>query len=115
MLHILGIDKDGPDHALRLMRDVNPINPSDQFWTGACHILIDLVNDRSFLGQAVHAVIAAGGDIEVTAHNEPGRITIALVGPSGLRQIVFDNKNGHRNGYEDGLRNDKARELGWIG
>jgi|RhiMetdeSRZDD1v2_1073273.scaffolds.fasta_scaffold579227_2 hypothetical protein len=104
MLHILGIDKDDPDHALRLMRDVNP---SDHFWTVACNILIDIVNDRFFLGQAVHAVIAAGGDIEVTAHNEPGRITVALVAPSGLRQVVFDNRRGH----QDGLRNDKAREL----
>jgi hypothetical protein len=108
MLHILGIDKDGADHALRLMRDVNP---RDQFWTVACSTLVDIVNDRSFLGQAVHAVIAAGGDVEVTAHNEPGRITVALVGPSGLRQIVFDNRKGH----EDGLRSDKARELGWMG
>jgi hypothetical protein len=73
------------------MRDVNP---SDHFWTVACNILIDIVNDRFFLGQAVHAVIAAGGDIEVTAHNEPGRITVALVAPSGLRQVVFDNKKG---------------------
>jgi hypothetical protein len=107
MLHILGIDKDDPGRALRLMEDVNR---GDQFWKAAGNILINLVNERSFLGQAVHAVIAAGGDIEVTAHNEPGRITVALVGPSGLRQVVFDNMRGH----EDRLRNDNARELRWT-
>jgi len=103
MLHILGIDKDDPGRALR----VRDVNRSNQFWTVAGGILIDVVNEQSFLGQAVHAVIAAGGDIEVTAHNEPGRITVALVGPSGLRQVVFDNKKSR----EDGRRNDKAREL----
>ena len=89
MLHILGIEKESPDHALRWMRD---LNPSDQFWISAGNILIDIVNDQSSLGQAVQAVIAAGGDIEITAHNEHGRITVALVAPSGLRHVVFDNR-----------------------
>jgi len=78
-LHIIGIDKD-----LDLARD--------QFWNRAGDILIDVANVQSFIGQAVHDVITAGGDIEVTAHNEPDRITITLVKPSGLRQVVFDNR-----------------------
>jgi hypothetical protein len=96
MLHILGIDQD-PDQTLRLMKDVTP---SDQFWTSAGSILIDVVNDQSFIGQAVDAVIAAGGDIEITAHNEPGRITVALVGPSGRRHVVFDNRE-HQHGQAE--------------
>ena len=79
MLHILGIDKD-------------PALAQDQFWTSAGNVLIDIVNDQSSIGQAVHAVIAAGGDIEITAHNEPGRITVTLIEPSGLRQVLFDNR-----------------------
>ena len=38
-----------------------------------------------------NAVIAGGGDIEITAHNEPDRITVTLVEASGLRHVVFDN------------------------
>ena len=88
-LHILGIDKD-PELAkpYRLKRDVSA---SDQFWTRAGDILIDVANVQSSIEQAVYAVIAAGGDIEVTAHNEPDRVTVTLVEPSGLRQVVFDN------------------------
>ena len=58
-LHIIGIDKD-PDLAQHA-------NPSDQFWTSAGDILIDIVNDQPTIGQAVHSVIAAGGDVEITA------------------------------------------------
>ena len=36
----------------------------DQFWANAENLLIDIVNVRSSIGQAVDAVIAAGGDID---------------------------------------------------
>jgi hypothetical protein len=104
-LHIIGIDKDPDlaqpprqnsvqagsirDDAERLMRHVNP---SDQFWTSAGDILIDIVNDQPTIEQAVHTVIAAGGDVEITAHNEPDSITVTLVEPSGLRHVLFDNR-----------------------
>jgi hypothetical protein len=78
-LHIIGIDKD-PDQA------------RDLFCTSAGDILIDLANIQSDIGQAVDDVVAAGGDIEITAHNEPGTITVTLVEPSGLRQVLFDNR-----------------------
>jgi hypothetical protein len=104
-LHIIGIDEDRDlaqpprqnsvqsdsfrDDAERLMPDANP---SDQFRTSAGDILIDIVNDQPTIGQAVHAVIEAGGDVEITAHNEPDSITVTLVEPSGLRQVLFDNR-----------------------
>jgi len=78
-LHIIGIDKD-PDQA------------REQFWTSAGDILIDLANIQSHIGQTVDDVIAAGSDIEITAHNEPDTITVTLVEPSGLRQVFFDNR-----------------------
>jgi hypothetical protein len=78
-LHILGIDK-------------NPDQARDQFWASAGDILINLANVQSSIAQAVDDVIAAGGDIEITAHNEPDTITVTLVEPSGLRQVLFDNR-----------------------
>ena len=78
-LHIIGIDK-------------NPDQARDLFWTSAGDILIDLANIQSHIGQAVYDVIAAGGDIEITAHNEPDTITVTLVKPTGSRQVLFDNR-----------------------
>jgi hypothetical protein len=78
-LHIIGIDKD-------------PNRACDQFWTSAGDLLIDIANAQSYIGEAVHTVIAAGGDIEITAHNGPDTITVTLVEPSGLRQVLFDNR-----------------------
>jgi hypothetical protein len=75
-LHIIGIDA----------------NPSDQFWTSAGDVLIDIANVQSSIAQVVHDVVAAGGDVEITAHNEPDSITVTLVEPSGLRQVLFDNR-----------------------
>jgi hypothetical protein len=77
-LHIVGID-------------IDPNLARDHFWTSASDVLIDVANVQAAIGQAVHDGVAAGGDIEVTAHNEPERITITLVEPSGARQILFDN------------------------
>ena len=75
-LHILGIDADPP---------------TQRFWTSAGDLLSSLVSFQPTYAQAIHAVIAGGGDIEITAHNEPDRITVTLVEASGLRHVVFDN------------------------
>ena len=77
------------DDAVRLMRDANF---SDQFWTTAGDVLIETVKVYPKIRQAVYAVIDAGGDIEITAHNQARRITVTLVEPSGLRHVVFDGK-----------------------
>ena len=76
-LHIKGIDADPP---------------TDQFWTSAGNLLSSIVRFQPTYAQAINAVIAGGGDIEITAHNEPDRITVTLVEASGLRHVVFDNR-----------------------
>ena len=75
-LHIIGIDADPP---------------TDRFWKSAGDLLNSIVRVQLTYAQAVNAVIAGGGDIEITAHNEPDRITVTLVEASGLRHVVFDN------------------------
>ena len=75
-LHIIGIDADPP---------------TDRFWTSAGDLLSGIVSVQPTYAQAIQAVIAGGGDIEITAHNEADRITVTLVEASGLRQVVFDN------------------------
>ena len=75
-LHIKGIDADPP---------------IDRFWKSAGDLLSSIVSVQPTYAQAIHAVIARGGNIEITAHNEPDRITVTLVEASGLRQVVFDN------------------------
>jgi len=74
---------------IRIDEDPDDTNPSVQFWTTAGDLLIDIDKVQPKIGQAVHAVIAAGGDIEITAHNQAERITVTLVEPSGLRHVVF--------------------------
>ena len=75
-LHIISIDADPP---------------IDQFWTSAGDLLSSIVSVQPTYAQAIDAVIAGGGDIEITAHNEPDRITVTFVETSGLRHVVFDN------------------------
>ena len=75
-LHIIGIDADPP---------------TDQFWKSAGDLLSSIVSVQPTYAQAIQAVIAGGGDIEITAHNEPDRITVTFVEASGLRHVVFDN------------------------
>ena len=75
-LHIRGIDAD---------------LPTDRFWKSAGDLLSSIVSVQPTYAQAIHAVIAGGGDIEITAHNKPNRITVTLVEASGLRHVVFDN------------------------
>ena len=90
------------DDAVQLMRDAKF---SDQFWTTAGDVLIEIVKVHPKIGQAAYAVIDTGGDIEIAAHNQAGRITVTLVEPSGLRHIVFDGKRqpglpvNHRRGH----------------
>ena len=75
-LHIIGIDADPP---------------TDRFWKSAADLLSSIVSVQPTYAQAIHTVIAGGGDIEITAHNQPDTITVTLVAPSGLRRVVFDN------------------------
>jgi hypothetical protein len=51
------------------------------------------------MGQAIDAVIDDGGDIEITAHNQAGTITVTLVEASGLRHVLFDGRetSDHKN------------------
>ena len=72
-LNIVGIDEDST-------------NPVDQFWTAAEHVLIQIARVQPKIGQAVDSVIDDGGDIEITAHNQAGRITVTLV------DVLFDNR-----------------------
>ena len=69
--------------------DADP--PTDRFWTSAGDLLSSIVSVQPTYAQAIQAVIAGGGDIEITAHNDPDRITVTLVEASGLRHVVFDN------------------------
>ena len=64
-------------------------NPIDQFWTAAGDVLIEIAKRQPHIHQVIGPVIAAGGDIEITAHNQAGRISVVLAGPSGLRHIVL--------------------------
>ena len=96
-LHILSIDADPP---------------TQRFWTSAGDLLSSLVSVQPTYAQAIHAVIAEGGDVEITAHNEPDRITVTLVESSGLRCVVFDNSEqavAHQKG-----RVNQARSTPWC-
>ena len=78
-LNIIGIDED-------------PTLPSDRFWTAVANLLIQIARVQSKMGQAIDAVIDDGGDIEITAHNQAGTITVTLVEASGLRHVLFDGR-----------------------
>jgi hypothetical protein len=78
-LNIIGIDED-------------PTLPSDQFWTAAADLLIQIASVQPMMGQAIEAVMDDGGDIEITAHNQAGTITVTLVETSGLRHVLFDGR-----------------------
>jgi hypothetical protein len=81
-LTITGITVDEPEIA-------PTTNPIDQFWNAAGDVLIEVVNRQPPIRTILERVIEAGGDIEITAHNQAGRISITLAGPSGLRHIVL--------------------------
>ena len=67
-------------------------NTHERFWKSAGDILIEIDSNHPGIGQHVQAAIAAGGDVEITAHNEIGRITLTVINPMGQRQILFDNR-----------------------
>jgi hypothetical protein len=66
-------------------------NPIDQFWIAACEVFTEIVKRRPDIQTVVGSVIDAGGDIEITAHNQPGRISLALADSSGDRHVVLDD------------------------
>lgn len=53
-------------------------NPVDQFWMAAGDVLIEIVKRQPDIQPILDAAIDAGGDIEITAHNESGKISFAL-------------------------------------
>ena len=81
---IKGIDREGPDNL-----DRNP-DAVHRFWTAAGDVFIRIARDEPDIQQLVYAVIDAGGDIEITAHNREGRISVTVAEPSGRRYVVFD-------------------------
>jgi hypothetical protein len=84
-LNLLGIAVDEPDEP--------PIeckaNAIDQFWMAASDVLIEIVKIQPDIQPIIDAVIDAGGDIEITAHNQAGEISFALAEPSGLRHVLL--------------------------
>jgi hypothetical protein len=84
-LNILGIaveESDDPQPACKA-------NPIDQFWTAAGDVLIEIVKRQPDIQPILDAVIDAGGDIEIAAHNQAGKISFALAEPSGLRHVLL--------------------------
>jgi len=51
-------------------------------------VLIEIVKRQPDIQPILDAAIDAGGDIEITAHNQ-GNISFALAEPSGLRHILL--------------------------
>lgn len=85
-LNIMSIVVEEPDDPQSLRGIPGTI---DQFWTAAGDVLIELVNRQPDIQKMIDPVVDAGGDIEITAHNRAGRISLTLAGPSGLRHVVF--------------------------
>jgi hypothetical protein len=84
-LNILGIaaeESDDPQPACKA-------NPIDQFWMAAGDVLIEIVKRQPDIQPILDAVIDAGGDIEIVAHNQAGKISFALAEPSGLRHELL--------------------------
>jgi hypothetical protein len=81
---IKGIDREGYDNLDRKQDAVH------RFWTAAGDVFIKIARDQPDIQQLVYAVIDAGGDIEITAHNREGRISVTVAEPSGRKHVVFD-------------------------
>ena len=64
-------------------------NPVDQFWMAASDVLIEIVQRQPDIQPIIDAALEAGGDIEITAHNQGGKISFALADPSGLRHVLL--------------------------
>jgi hypothetical protein len=84
-LHILGIAVDEIDN----QQPECKANPVDQFWLAASDVLIEIVQRQPDIQPIIDAAIDAGGDIEITAHNQGGKISFALAEPSGLRHVLL--------------------------
>jgi hypothetical protein len=51
-----------------------------QFWTSAADVFVEIVKSQDAeLRQSIDRSISSGGDIEITAHNQAGRITVKLI------------------------------------
>ena len=83
-LTIKGIDREEPDGF-----DRRP-DAAHRFWTAAGDVFIKIVRDQPDIQQLVYSVVDAGGDIEITAHNREGRISVTVAEPSGRKYVVFD-------------------------
>jgi hypothetical protein len=59
--------------------------PSSGYLGGATEI----VKRQPDIQPIIAAVIDAGGDIEIAAHNQAGKISFALAEPSGLRHVLL--------------------------
>ncbi|HET7239277.1 MAG TPA: hypothetical protein VFI76_09630 [Terrimicrobiaceae bacterium] len=84
---IKGIDRKEPN---TLERKSDPV---DRFWSAAGDVFIKIARDRPDIQQLVFAVIDAGGDIEITAHNREGRISVTVAEASGRKYVVFDGQS----------------------
>ena len=83
-LHILGIAVEETDNQQAECK----ANPVDQFWLAASDVLIEIVQRQPDIRPMIDAAIDMGGDIEITAHNQGGKISFALAEPSGLRHVL---------------------------
>jgi len=84
-LNILGIAVEEADN----QQPECKANPIDQFWLAASDVLIEIVQRQPQIQPIIDAAIDSGGDIEITAHNQGGKISFALAEPSGLRHVLL--------------------------
>jgi len=84
-LHILGIAVEETDN----QQPECKANPVDQFWLAASDVLIEIVQRQPDIRPMIDAALDMGGDIEITAHNQGGKISFALAEPSGLRHVLL--------------------------
>jgi hypothetical protein len=83
-LNLLGIAAEETDNP----QPARKASPIDQFWMAAGEVLIEIVKLQPDIQPILDAAIEAGGDIEITAHNQ-GNVSFALADPSGLRHVLL--------------------------
>jgi hypothetical protein len=80
-----------------------------QFWTSAADVFIENVKSQDpEVRQSIDRWISSGGDVEITAHNQAGRITVTLIEESGRRHVIFDDMVSLTEG-EEPTESPKAR------
>jgi hypothetical protein len=84
-LHIHSIAVEEPDN----QQPERKANSVDQFWLAASDVLIEIVQRQPDIQPIIDAALDAGGDIEITAHNQGGKISFALADPSGVRHVLL--------------------------